>query len=87
MKHVEPEIAQVAGEHYFTTRGGEIVAQNVYPGEVEITTSIIDENTPRPALPFGKALAIVEEGQETVVVVDMLPAEQHTEPDPESTME
>jgi len=87
VKHVEPEIAQVAGEHYFTTRGGEIVAQNVYPGEVEITTSIIDENTPRPALPFGKALAIVEEGQETVVVVDMLPAEQHTEPDPESTME
>lgn len=87
VKHVEPEIAQVAGEHYFATRGGEIVAQNVYPGEVEITTSIIDENTPRPALPVGKALAIVEEGQETVVVVEELPIEQQEAHFPENTME
>ena len=85
--HVEPEIALGAGGRYFTTRDGEIVAQNIYPGEVEITTSVIDGNTPMPASPIGKALAIVAEGQETVVVVDELPIEQQAEPYQESMTE
>lgn len=87
VKHVEPEIAQVAGEHYFATRGGEIVAQNVYPGEVEITTSVVDENTHTLSSPIGMAFAIVAEGQETVVVVEALPMDQQEAPYPESTME
>lgn len=87
VKHMDPEIAQVAGEHCFATRGGEIIVQNVYPGEVEIAASIMEENTPGPASPVGRALAIIAEGQETLVVVDELPAGQQTAPYLESTME
>ena len=87
VKHVDPEIAQIAGGQYFATRGGEIIARNVYPGEIEITASIIEENTPGPASPIGRALAIVAEGQETLVVVDEVPAGQQTAPYLESKME
>lgn len=76
VRYADPEISRLAGGQYHSTQTGEIVAGNIQPGEVEITTLAPGGMATAMESPIGRATAIIAEDQETVAVVEELPAAQ-----------